>query len=120
MNLKKLTKEITKEFHDLCTNVHCSECPLGLLNSYDCISLFTLQKAQEKGLLKEPEVDWSKVEIDTKVLVKDPTTNDWLKRYFAKYEDGKVFVWRWGTTSFTSDNAVTYWGETKLYEEGEE
>lgn len=63
-------------------------------------------------------IDWSRVQVDTKVLVKDKDDSKWLKRYFAKYEDGKVYTFGGGATSF-SFNGCSYssWDEAKLYEE---
>ena len=43
---------------------------------------------------KEPEVDWSKVKVDTPILVKDILKSEWIKRYFAKYENGRVCLER--------------------------
>lgn len=71
------------------------------------------------GLKKiEPEVDWSKVEVDTPILVKETSGSRWLKRYFAKYEDGKVYAWRNGATSWSAndDYPTTYWECAKLAE----
>ena len=73
---------------------------------------------------KKPTVDWSKVPVDTKVLVWGKYDETWLKRYFAKYENDKVYCFNDGGTSFSkspdSDNKVKYWEYAKLYEEGEE
>ena len=60
-------------------------------------------------------VDWSKVEVDTKVLVRHKDEQDWEKRHFAKYEDGKVYAWSDGLTSFTTE--ICYpWNQAKLYD----
>ena len=64
----------------------------------------------------EDEVDWDEVEVDTKVLVRDRPYNEWLKRYFAKYENGKVYVFDDGRTSWNC-RGITHWQETKLWEE---
>ena len=64
----------------------------------------------------EDEVDWDEVEVDTKVLVRDRPYNEWLKRHFAKYEDGKVYVFNDGRTSWSS-RGITHWEETKLWED---
>ena len=68
---------------------------------------------------EEPETDWSKIEVDTPILVKDREDGDWLKRYFAKYEDGYVYAWGNGCTSWNADN-VYAWNHTKLAEGEEE
>ena len=63
-------------------------------------------------------IDWTKVPVDTKILVRESGNMDWLHRHFAKYENGKVYVWHEGRTSWTScdEKDVMEWGETKLYE----
>lgn len=62
-------------------------------------------------------VDWSKVSVDSKVLVSDNGEN-WLKRYFAKYENGAVHVFPDGRSSFTTeeDDIIYPWKYAKLYE----
>lgn len=70
---------------------------------------------------KEPEVDWGKVEIDTPILVKDyENSGGWLKRYFAKFENGKVYAWRDGRTSWSSNGNIDSWKCAELAEEGDE
>lgn len=70
------------------------------------------------------DIDWSKVPVDTKILVSD-NREDWFKKYFAKYEKGKIYTiytWANGRTSFTAkyDNDVISWKYARLYKEGEE
>ena len=38
----------------------------------------------------EEVIDWSKIPVDTKVLVSKDGEN-WLRRYFAKYENDKIY-----------------------------
>ena len=61
----------------------------------------------------EPPIDWSKVAVDTPILVRDNIFSKWAKRYFAKYENGRVYVWNNGSTSW-SDNRCTPWKLAKL------
>ena len=68
---------------------------------------------------KEPEIDWSKVEIDTPILVRDYEGQEWANRYFAKYENKTIYAWDCGRTSWTGDG-VTEWKYAKLADEGEE
>lgn len=70
---------------------------------------------------KEPEVDWSKVKVDTPILVRDYEGSEWIKRYFAKFADGKVYAWKYGATSWTANNeyAVRSWKYAKLAESEE-
>lgn len=54
---------------------------------------------------KEPEIDWSKVPIDTPVLVRHG--NKWLKRHFAGVDDnGQPTAWNLGVTSWSEQNAL--------------
>lgn len=68
----------------------------------------------------EEVIDWSKVPVDTPVIV--TYNGKQYKRHFAKYEDGKVYTWNNGLTSFTVDSKedYSYWGNVELYEEDEE
>lgn len=49
----------------------------------------------------EPETDWSKVEVDTPILVKNKEDESWKVRYFAKYKNRKVWCWDDGKTSYS-------------------
>lgn len=67
----------------------------------------------------EPKVDWSKVEVDTPILVRTIDTEKWKRRYFAKYENGNVYAWMGGVTSWSSgDKRVKSWSCCKLAEDG--
>lgn len=79
-----------------------------------------IEKFRELGLIRD-FVDWSKVPVDTKILVRDNKKQEWQRRYFAEYEDGKVYCWDSGLTSFSAHDHVTVssWNYTKLYKEGD-
>ena len=69
------------------------------------------------------DVDWSKVPIDTKILVSGDG-KDWYRRYFAKYENGIIYAFPDGLSSFTACykpecgyRRVCAWKYGKLYEE---
>lgn len=66
----------------------------------------------------EPEVDWSKVEVDTPILAKNLPEEAWSRRHFAKYEKGKVYAWNGGTTSWSAimKDDVFEWEHAKLAE----
>lgn len=68
----------------------------------------------------EPPIDWSKVAVDTPILVRDNSFSEWGKRYFAKYENGGVFAWSNGATSWSSEGHATAWGLAKLPERSKE
>ena len=63
-------------------------------------------------------VDWSKVAVDTPILVKDDYDDKWEKAYFAKYEDEMVYAWNNGRTSFSARNEedTFIWDRAKLAE----
>ena len=65
---------------------------------------------------KEEEVDWNTVPVDTIILVRDYEDEDWIPAYFAEYNNGVVYVWEDGGTSFTKTNTEA-WCYAKLYEE---
>lgn len=62
-------------------------------------------------------VDWSKIAVDTPILVGNDNKT-WTKRYFARYEDGKVYAWLNGKTSWSaiSELSIGYWSYAKLAE----
>lgn len=62
----------------------------------------------------QEEVDWSKVEVDTPILV---STNgqDWNRRHFAEYRDGRVYAFDRCATSWTACGQ-TSWEHAKLAE----
>ena len=63
-------------------------------------------------------VDWSKVPVDTPILVKDDCDDKWEKAYFAKYEDEMICAWNNGRTSFSARNKndTFIWDRAKLAE----
>lgn len=110
-----------------CNGILCDKCPLSSYNNKEITSsgchaleLLYPEKAIEIVMNYEPKIDWTKVPIDTKVLVKDHKEGDWLKRHFAKYEDGKIYTYKNGQSSFTTiTDETTPWNYGKLYKEGE-
>ena len=97
---------------DYCADMFCGKC-------YMLQMLWLLEDCEEP---KEPEVDWSKVEVDTPILVRTDEATPWVRRYFAKYEDGIVYVWNLGRTSWsaTYDKDASAWPYAKLAESEEE
>ena len=77
-------------------------------NGIDCQRCAMLQMLWMLEDYKEPEVDWSKVKVDTPILVRNDEVDNWTKRYFAKYEHSEVFVWVGGRTSWNETNMVAY------------
>lgn len=83
-----------------------------VLKSEDCGDItcnrcYMLQMIWLLEEYEEPEVDWSKVEVDTPILVRNSEDEVWIRRHFAKYENGEVYAWDNGYTRWTaSDMAV--------------
>ena len=99
-----------------CYKLACKDCLFGLSNTDSCTS------AREKWANSEyvePPVDWSKVAVDTPILVRDSNDHRWFKRYFAKYENGSVFAWDCGRTSWSGDRC-TPWKLAKLPDKEQE
>ncbi len=98
-----------------CNTFDCNHCKF-----YSAIS-FCNEKRKEwlEAEYVEPEVDWSKVPVDTKVLVRDYDTMDWTPRYFAGVnKNGERTAWPGGKTSFTVPNDTrSVWRDMKLYKE---
>lgn len=69
----------------------------------------------------EPAIDWSKVPIDTQILVRDIESAKWHKRHFAGVDErGRVMSWDEGRTSWSSENrknSTVSWNYAKLAED---
>ena len=85
-----------------CSDMPCSRCQM-------LQTLWLLEDCEES------EVDWSKVKVDTPLLVRNYINGEWSKRYFAKYEDGKVHAWLNGRTSW-NETGIYAWNYAKLAE----
>lgn len=104
-----------------CYSRDCSGCsswykPQGFFGAgFICKAQVNFSKWLEEEY--EPTIDWSKVPVDTKILVKDKFDSTWTKRHFAFYKNGVVYAWRSGKTSYTVKNTDdTYrWDYAKLY-----
>lgn len=94
---------------DSCDGVSCEKCSM--------LQLIWLLKDYE-----EPKVDWSKVEVDTPILVRNSEDGEWLGRYFATYENGAVYAWDSGFTSWSTygPKDISKWKYAKLAETEEE
>lgn len=100
-----------------CAEMRCSECGFYIPN-YSCKHKMVEWLHSE---YVEPPVDWSKVAVDTPILVKDVKSGNWNRRYFAKYENGMLYAWADGATSWSvpcSDD-MTRWKMAKLAESEE-
>lgn len=99
-----------------CRKLECRDCLFNTHGYGDCGDK-TDKWANSEYV--EPPIDWSKVAVDTPILVRDCTSSEWAKRHFAKYENGSVYAWRDGATSWSGDGRTTSWGLAKLPERSE-
>lgn len=101
--------KVLKSFGRTCEEVSC-----GL-----CNTLTTLWLLEDYEEPKEPETDWSKVPVDTPILVRGCEDEEWKKMHFAECILNTVYVWEGGKTSWTTDNTYP-WDYAKLAESEEE
>lgn len=72
--------------NESCSQLMCHECKMKTL----------------EWLTESPEEFWEDVKVDTLIMCKIVPYGQWVKRYFAKQEDGIVYVWSNGCTSKTT------------------
>ena len=89
----------------LCRETKCEECDFYGLDSCKG-STYNFHEWLNSEYV-EPPVDWSKVAVDTPILVRDHENREWTRRHFAKIKNGTVLAWRGGATSWSEDNEET-------------
>lgn len=85
---------------------HCYEitCPECEFNGEEGCSLNSKKWLVSEYKDPAENVDWSKVPVDTPVLVRDYETDKWNPRYFAGInEDGNIIAFDSGATSWSDD-----------------
>lgn len=96
-----------------CNELNCNDCITDNGDCYQTVSKW----ADSKYIESEEQVDWSKVPVDTPILVRDNVNHFWDKRHFAEYYDGKVYAFINGATYWTtSDDDIYAWKYVKLSE----
>lgn len=95
-----------------CYELECKDC---LFNTHSYVYCGDKTEKWANSEYVEPPIDWSKVAVDTPILVTNNGYCKWIKRYFAKYENGRVYAWNNGTTSWIGDRC-TPWELAKLPE----
>lgn len=88
-----------------CLDISCNQCSILQM-------LWLLEEYKDP---EESEIDWSKVEVDTPILVRNSEDEEWRKRHFAKCEcKGRlVYTWRDNGTSWTEED-MCVWNFAKL------
>ena len=121
-NYEKYAEEIKNyEGNNFCNNFVIPVIRKGCECLGSCEQCRMLQNIWLLEEYEEPKVDWSKVEVDTPILVRSSDNGKWIKRYFAGYGDGYIYAWSDGCTSWTAYNNsdVTEWKYAKLAESEE-
>lgn len=97
-----------------CQSSRCSECAFQYMSCRNAVERWANSEYVEHS------VDWTKVPVDTPILVRDYENHEWTRRYFARYVNGKVLAWRGGATSWSADyKDVIQWKYAKLAESEE-
>lgn len=95
-----------------CQDIPCADCYLRLKKGSMCEDAC---KEWCESEYKEPSIDWSKVPVDTPILVRDSQYAEWLRRHFAKFENDAAYAWDDGKTSWSSlSDEVVDWKYAKL------
>ena len=101
---------------EYCRTQPCADC---IFNRH-CTSVAKRQWLEKEYVKPEQQVDWSKVKVDTPIYVTNSNgnKNEWYPRHFAKFENGTVYAWTDGGTSFTvkSEDDCYEWNYAKLAE----
>lgn len=127
--LKVIMKRVTKDLlidqiavnkqgqPKCCITQSCDDC---IFNGH-CTLVAKRQWLEKEYVEPEQQVDWSKVKVDTPILVRESEQNPWLKRYFAKLKNGKVYAWNSGKTSWSIEDKIGMlcWKYAKLAESEE-
>lgn len=98
-----------------------SKCICEMGDCRACLIRFTLWLDEEYIEPPKPEVDWSKVPVDTLVRVRDYENREWCLRYFKGFDNsnpaGKYEVWSNGMTSKTASDSSNSWRYCELVED---
>lgn len=87
----------------------------------DCIACGTALQIWLDEEYEEPEVDWSKVPVDTLVRVRDREEQEWLLRYFKGINENhlrrRYETWESGAISKTAEGKYLCWNYCELVED---
>ena len=104
-------KEVLAHFGKGCGGTSCSWCSIML----------NLWLDEEYIEPPKPEVDWSKVPVDTLVRVRDREEQEWILRYFKGINEDSLRrryeAWESGATSKTANGKYLCWNYCELVEE---
>lgn len=86
-----------------------------------CLKLFAFWLDEEYIEPPKPEVDWSKVPVDTLVRVRERENQEWILRYFKGINEDSLRhryeAWESGATSKTAEGKYLCWKYCELVED---
>lgn len=98
-----------------CNDIQCEDCYFEVDIDKKCGDAC---KEWCESEYKESPIDWSKIPVDTPILVKDLEDGKWVNRHFARFTDNCIYAWSDGKTSWSASgnniNDVTPWRYAKL------
>lgn len=80
-----------------CSDMYCADC------KFNCANCSDMCKKWCNSEYGEPEIDWSKVPVDTPIYVR--FVKDWIPRYFARSVNEGIYHFNDGKTSFTTTDS---------------
>lgn len=98
---------------------HFGEGGCDIFNCAWCRVLLDIWLDEEYVEPQKPEVDWSKVPVDTLVRVRDSERDEWVLRYFKGIDENnqkRYVTWPGGTTSKTAVGSNRNWAYCELVE----
>lgn len=131
MNDKQFTDELFKRMYNLgFRKAEIEDDTLFFfVDERDCLCPFSPRVPVKSTCFEEKDqlidvaeylgiVEWSKVPVDTPILVKQYEQDEWEKRHFAYFKDERVYAWLCGATSWSADyeGDTTNWNFAKLAE----
>lgn len=120
--LEKLIKISKEEIYSCEYENDCDTCRYSHTSCASNIEIASMgvenhiKKVMTFETFSEPEIDWAKVEKDTLIEVRENGERPWDRRYFAKYQDGKIYAYLDGRTSKTESQIID-WEFARLAEE---
>ena len=94
-----------------CTNTSCLTCDFYNPKTKNC-----KQNLKAWAYSEYIEPDWTKVPVDTPIIVRISGSDRCERRYFAGFRDGEVYAWNNGMTSWTAFGKDTAWDYAELAE----
>ena len=109
------------EVYRMFENDSKSYCKMACATCSTALQLWLDEEYEEPP---KPEVDWSKVPVDTLVRVREREDEEWLLRYFKGINDKQLRrryeAWESGATSKTASGKYLCWNYCEVVEDKED